>query len=41
MLNTECNLNALSAIMSSDASFQALAEIIDDLGLEFVGTCTE
>lgn len=34
MRNTDYNVNALGSFLSSDASFQALKDIIDDLGLE-------
>ena len=32
--NTDFNFNALSALVSSDASLQALKDMIDTLGLE-------
>jgi hypothetical protein len=34
MKNTDFNFNALSALVSSDASLQALKDMIDTLGLE-------
>ncbi len=34
MRNTDYNISALGCLLSSDASFQALQDIIDDLGLE-------
>ena len=34
MRNTDYNVSALGSFLSSDASFQALKDIIDDLGLE-------
>jgi len=34
MKNTDFNISALGSFLSSDASFQALQDIIDDLGLE-------
>lgn len=34
MKNTDFNISALGALLSSEASFQALKDIIDDLGLE-------
>ena len=34
MRNTDYNTSALSSLLSSDASFQALRDLIDDLGLE-------
>ena len=34
MRNTDYNISALGSFLSSDASFQALKDIIDDLGLE-------
>ena len=37
MRNTDYNLDALGSFLSSDASFQALKDLIDDLGLEVEG----
>lgn len=34
MRNTDFNINALGSFISSDISFQALRDMIDDLGLE-------
>jgi hypothetical protein len=34
MRNTDYNTSALGSLLSSDASFQALRDLIDDLGLE-------
>lgn len=34
MKNTDFNIDALGNMISSDISFQALKDIIDDLGLE-------
>ena len=34
MRNTDYNISALSSIISTEASFQALQGLIDDLGLE-------
>jgi hypothetical protein len=34
MKNTDFNISALSGILSSDASFLALRDLIDELGLE-------
>ena len=34
MRNTDYNTSALGSFLSSDASFQALQGLIDDLGLE-------
>ena len=34
MRNTDYNTGDLGAFLSSDASFQALQDMIDDLGLE-------
>lgn len=34
MKNTEYNLETLSAMISSEASFQALVDMISDMGLE-------
>ena len=34
MRNTDYNVSALGSFLSSDASLQALKDIIDDLGLE-------
>ena len=35
MRNTEFNIEALGAFISSSASFQALKDLIEDLDLEF------
>ena len=35
MRNTDFNIDALGNYISSTTSFQALKDIIDDLGLEF------
>ena len=35
MRNTDFNIDALGNYISSDTSFQALKDIITDLGLEF------
>ncbi len=37
MRNTDYNLDMLSNMISSDTSFQALKDIISDLGLEMEG----
>ena len=37
MINTDYNIDALGSFLSSDASFQALKDLIDDLGLEVEG----
>ena len=37
MRNTDYNLDALGNFISSDASLQALKDLIDDLGLEVEG----
>ena len=34
MRNTDYNLDTLGSFISSDASLQALKDLIDDLGLE-------
>lgn len=34
MRNTDYNVSALGSFLSSDVSFQALKDMIDDLGLE-------
>ena len=34
MRNTDYNIDALGSFLSSDVSFQALKDLIDDLGLE-------
>lgn len=34
MKNTDYNINALGSFLSSDTSFQALKDLIDDFGLE-------
>ena len=34
MRNTDYNVSSLGSFLSSDASLQALKDIIDDLGLE-------
>jgi len=34
MRNTDFNLDALSNVISSDTSFQALKDLVTDLGLE-------
>ncbi len=34
MKNTDYNVSALGSFLSSDTSFQALKDIIDELGLE-------
>lgn len=34
MRNTDYNIDALGSYLSSDVSFQALKDLIDDLGLE-------
>lgn len=36
MKNTEYNLDALSSIISSEASFNELVNMIDDMGLEIM-----
>lgn len=40
MRNTDFNINALGSFLSNDASFQALKDIIDDLGLEVESIAT-
>ena len=37
MRNTDYNIDALGSIISSDASLQALKDLMDDLGLEVEG----
>ena len=37
MRNTDYNIDALGSFLSSDVSFQALLDLIDDLGLEVEG----
>ena len=37
MRNTDYNIDALGSFLSSDASFQALKDLIDDLGLAVEG----
>ena len=37
MRNTDYNIDALSSFLSNDVSFQALKDLIDDLGLEVEG----
>ena len=37
MRNTDYNIDALSSFLSNDISFQALKDLIDDLGLEVEG----
>lgn len=37
MRNTDYNIDALGSFLSSDVSFQALKDLIDDLGLEVEG----
>ena len=37
MRNTEFNIDALGGFISSSTSFQALKDLIDDLGLEVEG----
>ena len=37
MRNTDYNIDALGPYLSSDVSFQALKDLIDDLGLEVEG----
>ena len=37
MRNTDYNIDARGSFLSSDVSFQALKELIDDLGLEVEG----
>ena len=37
MRNTDYNIDALGSFISSDASLQALKDLIDDLGLEVEG----
>ena len=40
MRNTDFNIDALGNFISSNISFQALKDIIDDLGLEFEEACS-
>ena len=37
MRNTDYNIDALGSFLSNDVSFQALKDLIDDLGLEVEG----
>ena len=37
MRNTDYNIDALGSFLSSDVTFQALKDLIDDLGLEVEG----
>ena len=37
MRNTDYNIDALGTFLSSDTSFQALKDLIDELGLEVEG----
>jgi hypothetical protein len=37
MRNTDYNIDALGSLISSDASLQALKDLMDDLGLEVEG----
>ena len=37
MRNTDYNIDTLVSFVSSDTSFQALKDLIDDLGLEVEG----
>ena len=40
MRNTDFNINALGSFIASDASFQTLMGMIDDLGLEVENIAT-
>ena len=37
MRNTDYNIDALGSFLASDTSFQALKDLIDELGLEVEG----